>query len=42
MTTKNDVTGDRLISKIPSDVYRNNWEKIFGNKYKHGRKESKK
>lgn len=32
MTTKNDVTGDRLISKVPSDDYRNNWDRIFGKK----------
>ena len=37
MTTKNDVTGDRLITKVPSDSYRDNWERIFGDKYKHGR-----
>lgn len=40
MTTKNDVTGDRLISKIPSDNYRDNWERIFGKK--NDRKKSKK
>jgi hypothetical protein len=32
MTTKNDVTGDRLISKTASDAYRDNWERIFGKK----------
>ena len=37
MTTKNDVTGDRLITKVASDSYRDNWERIFGDKYKNGR-----
>ena len=32
MTTKNDITGDSLISKIPNDAYRENWERIFGSK----------
>lgn len=42
MTTKNDVTGDRLITKVASDSYRENWERIFGNnKYKHGRAKPK-
>lgn len=34
MTTKNDVTGDRIITKSSSDAYRDNWNRIFGNKYK--------
>lgn len=25
----NDITGDRLVSKIPTDEYRDNWEIIF-------------
>ena len=37
MTTKNDVTGDRLITKVASNSYRDNWERIFGDKYKDGR-----
>lgn len=41
MTTKNDVTGDRLITKVASDSYRDNWERIFGDKYKHGRTKSR-
>ena len=32
MTTTNDVTGDRLASKPNSKKYRDNWDKIFGNK----------
>ena len=30
MTTKNDVTGDKIQSRVSSDEYRDNWEKIFG------------
>lgn len=29
MTAKNDITGDRIRSKISTDLYRDNWEKIF-------------
>lgn len=29
MTTKNDVTGDSLITKAPTDAYRNNYDAIF-------------
>ena len=42
MTTKNDVTGDRLITKASSNAYRDNWDKIFWNKYSDERKQSKK
>jgi len=42
MTTKNDVTGDRIITKSSSNAYRDNWDRIFGDKYRNGRKESKK
>lgn len=31
MTSVNDVTGDRIVSKSSED-YRNNWDKIFGKK----------
>jgi len=31
VSSTNDVTGDRLVSKPPSDIYRHNWERIFGN-----------
>lgn len=34
MATKNDVTGDTIQTKLPSDAYRQNWEKIFGKKGK--------
>ena len=27
---KNDITGDKLISKPANDKYRENWDKIFG------------
>ncbi|HET8687086.1 MAG TPA: hypothetical protein VFM18_10535 [Methanosarcina sp.] len=30
MATKNDVTGDSIQTKIPSDAYRNNYDAIFG------------
>jgi len=42
MTTTNDVTGDSLVSKPTSDLYRENWDRIFGNKTesKPARKES--
>jgi len=30
MTTKNDVTGDSMVSKKTTDAYRDNWDKIFG------------
>jgi hypothetical protein len=32
MTTRNDITGDELRSKTPTDKYRDNYDKIFGNK----------
>ena len=28
----NDITGDNLISRAPSDQYRENYDKIFGRK----------
>jgi hypothetical protein len=31
-TAKNDITGDSIITKKPSDAYRDNWDKIFGKK----------
>ena len=34
MATKNDVTGDTIQTKLASDAYRQNWEKIFGKKDK--------
>ena len=42
MATNNDVTGDTIKTKLTSDLYRNNWEKIFGKKKekKNGRRTS--
>ncbi len=31
---KNDVTGDSIKTKPTSELYRHNWEIIFGNKEK--------
>lgn len=28
----NDVTGQKLISKTPTDAYREGWDRIFANK----------
>ncbi len=39
MATKNDVTGDAIQTKLASDLYRQNWEKIFGKKTKKKKKE---
>lgn len=33
-TAKNDITGDIIATKKPSDAYRDGWERIFGNKTK--------
>lgn len=30
MTAKNDITGDRIVSKTNSDEYRGNYDVIFG------------
>lgn len=32
MASRNDVTGDSLISKGPTDAYRDGWDRIFGKK----------
>ena len=32
MATKNDVTGDLLVTKGSTDAYRSGWDRIFGNK----------
>ena len=32
MATKNDITGDSLISKTNTDAYRSNYDLIFRNK----------
>jgi len=31
-TSRNDITGDPIITKNPSDAYRNGWDNIFGKK----------
>lgn len=30
MSTKNDITGDNLVSKNTTEAYRDGWERIFG------------
>lgn len=32
MTSKNDITGDKLATKPSSEAYRDNWDRIFGKK----------
>lgn len=39
MATKNDITGDALITKVSNDNYRNNYDLIFGKKKKEEGKE---
>lgn len=34
MATRNDITGDALISKASTDSYRDNYDRIFGKKNK--------
>lgn len=34
MATKNDITGDPLVSKSPTEAYRDGWDRIFGKKEK--------
>ena len=34
MATKNDITGDLLISKLNSQEFRDNFDRIFGEKKK--------
>ncbi len=29
MSNINDVTGDKMVSKAPSDAYRDGWDRIF-------------
>ena len=31
-TSKNDITGDAIRSKAPSDEYKDNYDRIFGKK----------
>lgn len=30
--SRNDITGDPLMSKSPTNSYRDGWDRIFGNK----------
>ena len=32
MATNNDITGDSLVSKSPTEAYRDGWDRIFGQK----------
>lgn len=32
MATRNDITGDALVSKVTSDAYRSEYDRIFGKK----------
>ena len=32
MSSKNDITGDRMTSKPNNKAYEDNWERIFGKK----------
>lgn len=32
MTSTNDITGDKLITKSSTDSYRDGWDRIFGKK----------
>lgn len=34
MATKNDITGDSLVTKSTTDNYRDGWDRIFGKKEK--------
>lgn len=34
MATKNDITGDSIISKTNTKQYEDNWDRIFGKKKK--------
>lgn len=40
MATKNDVTGDSIQTKIPSDAYRNNYDAIFGKSKQNANKQN--
>jgi hypothetical protein len=42
MATKNDVTGDKIKSKIPDQNYRDNWDRIFGKKKEEEKNKSNK
>lgn len=39
MATKNEHTGDKIKSKVPTKQYRDNWDVIFGKKDKKDNKD---
>jgi hypothetical protein len=40
MATKNEITGDTLITKSSNKKYDDGWERIFGKKKRHTYKDS--
>lgn len=34
MAAKNDITGDRIVSRTSNDKYASGWDRIFGKKKK--------
>jgi len=30
MTARNDITGDKIQTSVPSKEYKDNWDRIFG------------
>lgn len=34
MSSSNDITGDKLVTKVTSESYRDGWSRIFSNKSK--------
>lgn len=40
MTAKNDVTGDKIISRISNEKYAEGWDRIFGKKKEKKKKKS--
>jgi hypothetical protein len=32
VTTRNDITGDSIRTRVPSQQYKDNWDRIFGKK----------
>lgn len=39
MTSRNDVTGDKIRSRVPSNRYRENYDKIFNKKNREEKKD---
>ena len=42
MAAKNDVTGDAIVSRVPSQAYLDNHERIFGSKSKASQEQGEK